>query len=128
MRRMWKLVSRFLAVPMLLASAPLLTAQTAVQQPQKLIDDRMTTILGWEHEAHIQIALAIVIIVFGASVGVLQAYNRSWCKVMTVVLGAGISVMTGINSKVFEADYRALQRAALEGRAIVRSLNEILSR
>lgn len=59
-------------------------------------------------------------------VGVLQTYDRSWCKLATVVLGAVISVMTGINSKVFDADPKTLLRSAKAARNVIKNLNGII--
>ena len=115
-----------------LAHTPLLFGQTPaagwIQPLQKLIDERLVTIGRWESQAHFQIYLTIGIIVFGATVGILQAYKREWCKVATMVLGAAISVMTGVNTKVFDADYRALQRSAAQARTVIRNLEATLSR
>jgi hypothetical protein len=115
-----------------LAHAPLLLGQSPaagwMQPLQKLIDERLVTIGRWESEANFQIYLTIGIIVFGAAVGILQAYKRDWCKVATMVLGATISVMTGVNTKVFDADYRALQRSAAAARTVIRNLEATLSR
>ena len=55
---------------------------TWIQIQQNAISDRLVTIGIWEHDAQLQVNLIIAVIVFGAMVGVLQTYNRSWCVIV----------------------------------------------
>lgn len=67
--------------------------------------------------------LTITVIVFGALITVLQSSKRSWCKTTTVILGAATSIFTGINAKVFSADYRFLQQSSIDARVLIDQLN-----
>lgn len=86
------------------------------------------TVQGWHREASIQIVLTIAIIVFGAVIAVLQGRNNGWCKTTTVLLGATISIFTGINAKIFTADYRALEQASINAQPLIDQLNIAIER
>jgi hypothetical protein len=89
---------------------------------EKPIVDYDKQIKSWEREAGIEIVLVGAVIVFGALVSLFQKWTTPWAKTTTVVLGIAITVITGINSKFFSADYRTLHLAAADGRAITAQL------
>jgi hypothetical protein len=113
-----------------------LTASLAIAQNsptldplQKAIDEKVKIVNEWQSEARLQIIFAILIIVFGALVGILQGWSsKSWCKAVTVCLGAAITILTGVTNKSFKADYKTLQRAAADGRETIDELRDCLSR
>ena len=80
-------------------------------------------ISGWRRDAAVEITLAILIIVLGGSVSLLQKSDEKWAKRATVGLGVAISILTGVNSRLFLADDRTLRRAAFDGGSV---LNELL--
>ena len=102
------------------ANDPLKTFQMEIQDFQQQIG-------VWERQAHTQIALVVAVVVFGALISGFQGSAKKWSKVATVALGIATSICTGINSQVFSADYRSLQRAASEGQSIIRRLNNIIA-
>jgi len=111
-----------------LAPAPLRAQSAATTNPfEKSIQEIQNQITAWDHQASIQIVLVIAVVVFGAVISVLQKSTGNAAKVATVVLGLATSIVTGINAKVFSVDYRSLQRAAMEGNAIVRKLHGMLA-
>ncbi len=79
-------------------------------------------IASWDREANIQIVLVIAIAVFGALISLFQKWNDKWAKRVTISLGLATTILTGVNTKAFSADYRALRLAASEGRAITAQL------
>ncbi len=111
-----------------LAPAPLGAQSAASTNPfEKSIQEIQSQITAWDHQANIQIVLVIAVVVFGAVISVLQKSTGNAAKVATIVLGLATSIVTGINAKVFSVDYRSLQRAAMEGNAIVRKLHGMLA-
>lgn len=89
---------------------------------EKPIRDYEKQIASWEREGDLEIALVIAVIVFGPLISLFQKWTSQWAKVATIVLGLATSIITGINSKAFTADYRALHLAAIDGRAITAQL------
>ncbi len=77
----------------------------------------------WQWQAKVQIDIVIAVILFGALVTIFQGLNKGWCKPATLVLGAAITILTSINAKVFSADYRVLQQAAIDGRDLIEQMN-----
>src|SRR5690348_10644170 len=73
---------------------------SAPQALKNLIADRLATVQHWDNQAGIQVTLTIAVIVFGALVTILQGMNKGWCKGATLALGAGVSILTGITTKV----------------------------
>ena len=122
------LLSVFLFVATALGDPGSTAAQSAPQALKDLISDRMKTVEHWESQANLQVGLTISVIIFGALVTILQGSSRGWCKGATLALGAGVSIITGISTKVFPADYRALEKSAVQVRSVLRELTEILDR
>jgi hypothetical protein len=111
-----------------LAPAPLRAQSVATTNPfEKSIQEIQNQITAWDHQANMQIVLVIAVVIFGAVISVLQKSTGNAAKVATIVLGLATSIVTGINAKVFSVDYRSLQRAAMEGNAIVRKLHGMLA-
>ncbi len=107
-----------------LASAP----AGQVDWHDQLIAERQTVIIEWNRQAELQELMIIAVIVFGAAVTVLQSWSARPCKVATVILGAAVSVFTGIDAKVFQSDYRSLRASAIEGKNLLDHLNVVLVR
>jgi hypothetical protein len=84
--------------------------------------DYENQIKGWEREARIQIVLVGAVFVFGALVSPFQIRASQWGKTATIVLGIAITLITGVKSQLFSADYRTLHLAAADGRAITAQL------
>lgn len=122
------LVSLFLFITAAGADPGTPAGQGAPQALKDLIADRLKTVQHWESLATLQIVLTIAVIIFGALVTILQGSSRGWCKTATLALGAGVSIITGISTKVFPADYRALEKSAVQVRSVLRELSEILDR
>lgn len=90
---------------------------------ERTLQNCQRDIAGWSHEAALEITLAILIIILGGAVSLLQKSDEKWAKRATVGLGVAISIFTGVNSRIFLADDRTLRRAAFDGRSV---LNELL--
>ena len=123
MRRLPSLFGMLLLL--IFAVCPFSKAQTLPAQNnpfEKPVQDVQRDITRWERNANIQIGFVIGIITFGALITVFQSSTQSWCKTATVALGIATSILTGVNAKVFPADYRSYQRAASDGRAVVKRL------
>jgi hypothetical protein len=101
-------------------------APTALVNPfQQLVEDVQHDIAKWDRDAGIQIGFVIAIVTFGALIAVFQKSSQPWCKWTTIALGLCTSVLTGVSAKVFPADYRSYQNAAIEGRAVLKRLEVI---
>ena len=91
-------------------------------------------VAGWRREEHTQIVLVICIMISGAVISGVQKGKSSpatdgsgggWIKWTTVVLGIATTVMTaltGLDSRVFTADYRTLRQAAFEGEHFISTM------
>lgn len=89
---------------------------------EKPIRDYERQIASWEREADLEIVLVVAVLIFGPLISLFQKSNSQWAKTATVALGLATSIITGINSKAFSADYRALHLASIDGRAITAQL------
>ena len=112
-------------------SPVLVKAQTTVNDPLETfkmeVQDFKQQIAVWERQAHIQIALVVAVVVFGALISAFQGSAKRWSKVATLTLGVATTICAGVNSQAFSADYRSFQRAAIEGESIIRKMNNIIA-
>lgn len=92
---------------------------------EKPVQDIQRDIDRWDRSADIQITFIVVVIILAPFLTIFQGSTKKWAKVVTLALGVLISIFTGINARVFSADYRSYQRAATEGRAVVVTLDEM---
>ncbi len=109
---------------LLRAEAPGKVAVSALEQP---IDKFQHQVDSWKNEARQEIVLVIALIVFGPFIALFQKSNSSWAKTATVALGIASSILTGVNSQAFSADYRGLKEAASEGEAIIAQLEGMVA-
>jgi hypothetical protein len=117
----------FILIIQLEASAQSLPAGQISHYRQELADCQ-NVVVRWQHQADLEIALTLAVIVFGALITVLQASTKSWSKFVTVVLGAAVTVFTGVNAKIFSVDYRVLQQSAIDAQALIEQLTTIVER
>jgi len=100
----------------------------APDSPLELLSRRLNeanqTIAKWEHSSSEQLALMIFIALCGGVSAVLQAVQRNWTKVATVVAGAAVSTLTTISGLVFDANVHTLKSISLEARGIIRDVEE----
>ena len=110
-----------------LAVVPAAAQNTSNDRFETSVQEIEQQIGSWEHQANLQIAFVVAVVVFGALISAFQGSRQPWSKIATLILGIATSIFTGINAKVFSADYRSLQRAAIEGHAIVRKLHGMIA-
>jgi hypothetical protein len=119
-----------LGVVLLLAAAP--SAQEPpsfdlrFQAARVTLQEFQDVVSGWERDASIAIVLVVLLAVLGGVTMVLQGVKTSWSKAATVAAGALVSTMTVLNTAIFEADYKTLNRRSEEGHRLIRSANEWL--
>lgn len=89
---------------------------------KQILKDQIKGIEKWENKANILIFLTVMVGLLGVITGILQRYDKKWCKVATVIAGALISIITVINNTVFEVDYRTLKSKSTEGRKLVHDI------
>jgi hypothetical protein len=127
-----RLVYRILILIALTLDPALLKAQVPVNNQlekfESVVQDVERQVGAWESQAHYQIALVYAVLVFGALISAFQGSAKKWSKLATLALGIATSVCTGINAKVFSADYRTLQHAANEGHIVVRKLRYVIAK
>jgi hypothetical protein len=100
------------------------TSTTArVDQMEDSIANCQHQVIVWEREEKLEIAFAILLIVFGIVIPVVDKSKAKWASAAVLVLGVSSSILTAINTRVLDADYRTLQRAVFEGNAIVSQLH-----
>lgn len=91
------------------------SAAISLQQQYKPdLDEFTKKIHGWERKANILVTLTLLVGVLGVVTGVVQGYNKAWCKAATVLIGATISCITLFNNTFFDTDHRTLRHAARE--------------
>lgn len=130
---MFAVPSRFLLLVCLLCLcfSSVFGAGTA-SSPQRIAHYRQTvqecqeTVKNWEREADLQLGFVISVIVFGAAITVIQALGRGWSKTTTIVLGACTSILTGVNARVFSADYRVLEQSAIDAHGVIEQLDIVI--
>jgi len=99
-------------------SAPII----ALSGVERTMQNCQLQVASWQRDADIEIALAVVIIILGGAVSFIQKANTQLAKWVTVGLGVAISILTGVNSRIFIADDRTLRRAAFDGSSVVNEL------
>src|SRR5215472_18981599 len=110
----------------LLLSAYSFSEPYNVAHHQQEIQDYNRILHGWQIQARLQIAFVIAVFTFGALITIFQGMNKGWSKPVTLILGALTTILTGVNAKVFSADYRMLQRSVVDGRDLVDTLDSIV--
>lgn len=116
------LFSLFLCGSLLAQQAP----DPDIQRYRQQIEECNQVIQSWQFQADLQIIFVVAVLVFGALITIFQGLTKGWTKAATLVLGASTTILTGVNAKVFSADYRVLQQSAIDGSQLVDQLNETL--
>lgn len=107
--------------------APRVSAQpqsgnNALLEIERRIGEDEKQVASWRLEERLEICSVIAVIAFGVVISALQGSKSKWAKGTTLVLGAVAAILTGVNSRVFEADDRTLRYAAFEGESIVNNV------
>jgi hypothetical protein len=97
-----------------------------VQRYRQEIQACSQVVDSWQWQADVQILFVVSVICFGALITIFQGINKGWCKPATLVLGAATTILTGINARVFQADYRVLQQSVIDGSSLISDLNGIV--
>ena len=116
------LFSLFLFGSLLAQQAP----DPDIQRYRQQIEECNQVIQSWQFQANLQIIFVVAVLTFGALITIFQGRTKGWTKPATLVLGACTTILTGVNAKVFSADYRVLQQSAIDGSQLVDQLNETL--
>lgn len=126
---------QLLSVLLLMLALPVPVVAQAAQTPgyvtglDRIVRDRVATVTQWESAARVQIILTLAAILFGGVVTAIQPLgSKRWCKAITATLGLAVAVITGVTSKAFPVDYRLYQKSALQARARLNNLRDILNR
>ncbi len=120
---------RYMALVLMVPALSQAAARVNVPALGKLVSERAATVAQWESAALFQTVLTVSAVVFGALVTFLQHWNsRTWCKVATGALGLATAVATGVTAKAFPVDYRLYQKSALQARAKLNCLRDIIHR
>ncbi len=101
------------------AQAPATTVTSDLDRPIRACENQVAS---WRHEAYLEIALVVAVIIFGATISAVQKSKGKWATRSTVVLGVLTAILTAVNSRVFSADDRTLRRAAFEGDSVIGQL------
>jgi hypothetical protein len=91
------------------------------------VNESVTRIASWERQANILVSLTVLVGILGVVTGLLQKYDKPWCKAATVVIGALISAIMVINNTIFTTDYRTLKRSARQAREHITDVRLILA-
>jgi len=79
----------------------------------------------WRLEDRLAIVFAVLLIVFGIVISTLHRSQGKWARSAILVLGAGSTILTAINTRVLDADYRTLERTISDGDAAIRQLDAL---
>lgn len=115
------------------ATSFLLTIQCYSQEDAEIVvikdilHEQINEIEKWENRANLLIFLTILVGVLGVATGVLQKFDKNWCKLATIFAGAIISLITVVNNTVFEVDHRTLRGKAHQSRKIVQEIRILLA-
>lgn len=96
-------------------------ALTTTEIVNSTLDEPVKRIEAWRSEARISMLLTISVIILGALSGVLPKLEFRWNKTATLIAGAAISVITALNSSVYN-DSRTLTNLAQQGSLLVTRL------
>ncbi len=118
------LLAGFLRFEYVHAQAPSNSGGSNLEQP---INEYEHQIASWKREATLEVVFVIAVIVFGPLIALFQKSSSAWAKTATVALGIATSILTGVNTQAFTADYRALKLAASEGEAITAQLRGMVA-
>lgn len=102
------------------------TQQNQIEALEKPVAEIRQEIRGWELSAEIQVVLIVSVITFGALISAFHGSKGRWGRGMVLALGIATSIVTGINAKLFPADYRALFRASRDAEVIAVRLGEMI--
>lgn len=124
----WKNVAGAIALGVL-AQGRLFAQQSSgpdLERYRREIQDCIHVINSWQWQAHLQAAFVLAVILFGALVTIFQSLNKNWCKLPILILGGCITIFTGVNAKVFSADYRVLEQSVIDANDMIEKLNRIV--
>lgn len=90
----------------------------------KQIELKNNIINSWEIKKNTTMFLTILVGIFGILTGGLQSFKNKWCKISGLFIGLLISIITLINTTVFDADFREYKKAVSKGRFYIRQMEE----
>jgi hypothetical protein len=79
----------------------------------------------WRLEERLAMVFAVLLIVSGIVISTLHRSQGKWARLAILVLGAGSTILTAINTRVLDADYRTLERTISDGDASIRQLDAL---
>jgi hypothetical protein len=84
---------------------------------QAQIDKQKELAAGWESLANIEFFLAMLVVVLGAVVALLQKVDgKKWCSYVVAVSGIAISILTFATKECFEVDHKTYRKNATTAR------------
>jgi len=98
-----------------------------IQVLQEIVKEQIHEIDKWESNANLLIFLTIVVGVLGVVTGVLQKFDKNWCKGAVITAGAIISLITVVNNTVFESDHRTLRGKATQAKHLIQDIRILMA-
>ena len=104
---------------------------TIIQNLQLLqvqIDQQKELVAGWEACATIEFSMAMLVVVLGAVVALLQKVDgKKWCSYVVAVSGIVISILTFASKEYFEVDHKTYRKSAATARSEISTAERLLS-
>ena len=114
----------------LLLVSPGLTSLRAERFPVEAKREQLQMYRGavknWGLMEDTQLLITVAVILFGTSITVIQGLEKGWTKRATLFLGTATTVLTGLSTKLFEADYRTYGQAVVQGTHILNQMTDVL--
>lgn len=97
-----------------------------IQVLQEIVKEQIHEIDKWQSNANLLLLLTIIVGVLGVVTGVLQKFDKNWCKGAVIAAGAIISLITVVNNTVFESDHRTLRAKATKARHLIQDIRILM--
>ena len=110
----------------LLLVPELVLADEIPSEMTALLADGRRLVSEWSNETGIVVALTVAVGILGVITGFLQGFSKPVFKILTVIAGALVSIITVVNNSVFDADHRTLRQSVARGEVIVRRMEFLM--
>ena len=85
----------------------------------ELLKEPVRLVAEWESERSIAFGLVAVVFILGAVIAIVHAFPTHTAKILAVVLGSAVTLLTGLSNSYFDFDHRQYKAMASEGRTLL---------